>query len=74
MAISTKCSKCGSSMSQGFIVDQAHGMPQVSQWQEGPPPKSFWLGGVTRSGADRFEITTMRCDRCGYLESYAPKA
>jgi hypothetical protein len=40
------------------------------QWQDGEP-KSVWYGGVKMSKRDQFGITTFRCDRCGYLESYA---
>jgi hypothetical protein len=57
-------------MSAGFIVDQGHGTAQVSTWQGGEPTKSFWLG-LKQSKSDQIEVTTYRCGRCGYLESYA---
>ena len=39
-----ECPKCGGRMNEGFVVDQAHGVIQVSTWQSGPPKKSFWTG------------------------------
>ncbi len=67
------CVKCGGSMSPGFVVDQGYGSAHVSTWQEGEPKKSFWLG-LKQSKEDQKEVTTFRCSRCGYLESYAPGA
>lgn len=59
-------------MTEGFIVDTAYGAEVVSTWQEGKPNKRWWLGGgITRSGAARMEVTTLRCDRCGLLKDYA---
>ena len=60
-------------MSEGFILDEAHGMRRVSRWQPGKPEKSIWTGLKLRK-ADQLAIATWRCDRCGYLESYAEKA
>jgi hypothetical protein len=68
----TTCSDCGGAMSAGFLVDQGYGMEKVSTWQEGEPQKKWWaMGGITQSGATRIEVTTLRCDRCGILKSYA---
>jgi len=66
------CTECGGSMSAGFIVDKGYGTEEVSTWQEGEPRKRWWaMGGITRSGAARMEVTTLRCDRCGLLRNYA---
>jgi predicted nucleic-acid-binding Zn-ribbon protein len=70
MRAPTTCAKCGGSLSAGFIVDQGHGLAEASKWQDGEP-KRVWYGGVRMSKDDQFGITTFRCDRCGYLESYA---
>jgi hypothetical protein len=56
-------------MSEGFSIDKGYGTVDVTSWQEGKPQKSFWTG--IKQSKDRHEITTWRCDRCGYLESYA---
>jgi hypothetical protein len=65
------CSKCGGRMEDGFVVDEGYGVVSVSTWQEGPPRKSFWSGIKREKGSQR-EIKTLRCVKCGYLESYAP--
>ena len=57
-------------MSAGFILDEGYGTSRVSTWQGGTPKKSFWTG-VNEKKEAQIEITTLRCDRCGYLESYA---
>ncbi len=64
------CPKCAGTMSAGFTVDQGYGMATASVWQDGQP-KSYWMGGIKQASEAQFEITTYRCDRCCYLESYA---
>ncbi len=39
-------------------------------WQDGLPEHSLWTGLKT-SGHQQLPITTYRCTKCGYLESYA---
>ena len=71
---SDRCTKCGGTMEPGFILDKAHhGMPTPAEWLEGRPESSFWTGLKTK-GRDRFPVTSYRCDRCGYLESFAGPA
>lgn len=65
------CPKCNGSMSRGAMVDQGYGQARVAVWQAGEPRKSIWVG-LKQSKADQIEIWTWRCDRCGYLENYAP--
>ena len=67
---SRDCSKCTSPMTEGFITDQGHGMIVVPKWVDGPPRKSAWVG-VRIGGRKRTEVSTWRCRRCGFLESYA---
>ena len=65
------CQKCSGSMEPGFLFDRSHdeyGKP--SQWVEGAPENSFWLGTKTR-GKMKIPVQTWRCIKCGYLESYA---
>jgi hypothetical protein len=57
-------------MAEGFIADHTHGAFAVSNWVEGQPKKSMWTG-VQLTGKARSEISTWRCRRCGFLESYA---
>ncbi len=64
------CPKCRGSMKEGFILDNAYGSLQVSAWIEGAPQKSRWFG-VKLRGRRSIRVASFRCDRCGYLESYA---
>ena len=70
MAHSKNCPKCGGGMADGYIVDHTQGRSAVAAWREGKPKKSLWLGLKLR-GSTAIEITTSRCRRCGFLESYA---
>jgi predicted nucleic-acid-binding Zn-ribbon protein len=65
-----QCSKCGSGMEQGFVLDNTHGARGVSLWVAGAPLKSLWFG--TKLPDEKLvPIGTYRCSSCGYLESYA---
>lgn len=65
------CPRCGGTMSEGVILDHGdYGSVNVSTFQSGPPRKSFWCG-FKQSKEDQHAITTFRCNRCGFLESYA---
>jgi DNA-directed RNA polymerase subunit RPC12/RpoP len=64
------CPKCSGKMQEGFIYDQAYGASLVSRWVQGPPEKSL-LSGVKLKGRKMIETRTFRCDKCGFLESYA---
>jgi hypothetical protein len=57
-------------MEPGYLVDEGHGTRSVPKWIAGDPQKSIWTGLKLR-GRDRLEVSTYRCRRCGYLESYA---
>ena len=58
-------------MSEGFVLDRGDANSSNQQkWIEGEPTKSFWHGLHTND-RDKYAVTTFRCDRCGYLESYA---
>ena len=61
-------------MSEGFVLDHGDANATMQQkWIEGEPVKSFWLGLKTK-GRDAYEVRTYRCDKCGYLESYAKES
>lgn len=57
-------------MEPGFIVDEGYGTRTVAKWVGGKPEKSIWTGLKLR-GKEKLDITSFRCRRCGYLESYA---
>lgn len=65
-----RCPKCEGLMAEGFIVDATHGGNVVSRWVEGQPERVFF-GGLKIRGKTVHHVQTWRCQRCGYLESYA---
>ena len=68
------CPKCGGAMVEGYTLEKGHyNSPNVAEWVEGPPEKSFWVG-LKLKDRDRIPISTFRCENCGYLESYARPA
>jgi hypothetical protein len=66
----SSCPKCGASMEPGFLVDHTYGAVAQSEWASGDPSYSRWLG-MRMAGRQLYNVTTMRCLRCGLLESYA---
>ncbi len=57
-------------MEQGFIVDCTEGGKVVSHWLAGKPEFGYFGGLKTRERVQH-PVTTFRCQKCGYLESYA---
>jgi hypothetical protein len=57
-------------MEPGFVLDETRNQHAVATWIEGAPESSFWMG-IKLRGKQRLPVTTYRCRRCGYLESYA---
>jgi hypothetical protein len=70
MSRSTDCPKCGGSMASGFVLGYGNGTKTPATWVEGEPVKTVWTG-LNLRGRKQVPITTWRCGRCGYLESYA---
>lgn len=66
-----ECPRCQGSMTEGVIIDNTYGARGVSTWLEGAPVKSLWMG-LKLQGKKPIEVRTFRCNRCGFLESYAP--
>ena len=57
-------------MEVGYVPDLREGGFSQQVWCPGEPRKSFWTG--LKIGADKLvSVKTLRCPRCGYLESYA---
>jgi hypothetical protein len=65
------CPRCTGSMEPGFLIDVGHGQTAVPKWAAGEPHSSFWSAGLKLRGKEQLPVTTYRCRRCGYLESYA---
>lgn len=57
-------------MVEGFVADYTYGAIRPSDWVEGEPVKSFWMG-TKISDKQQFKVKTFRCINCGFLESYA---
>lgn len=73
MDMSQECPKCRGRMHAGYLLERGHGdMRATAAWIEGEPERSFWQG-LRTSDRDVFETRTYRCERCGFLESYARK-
>jgi hypothetical protein len=73
MAERIECLRCQTPMEQGFIADATYGGNVQEKWGPGQPHVSFWTGLKTVK-EDLIPVTTMRCPRCGALESYARPA
>ncbi len=65
------CVKCGGEMDEGFILDNTYGARLQSEWIEGEPERSRWVG-IKVKGKEQLPVVSFRCSRCGFLESYAP--
>ena len=73
MADPTKtCPKCDGQFEEGYAPDRAQyeKMGNFPVWVSGQPEKRF-LGGLDLAGKTMLNITTFRCLKCGFLESYA---
>ena len=69
---SLSCPRSSGSMEPGYVVDVGYGKTAVPQWVAGEPVTTMWMGGGLKlRGKDKLDVTTYRCRRCGYLESYA---
>lgn len=71
--MSKTCGKCGGTMAIGVIVDHSHGTNYPETWQKGAASVSKWWG-LRLDKKAQLAVETWRCNRCGFLESYAPDA
>jgi hypothetical protein len=61
-------------MEMGFLLDASQRGYGQQNWTLGEPQPSFWMGLKLKENS-AVPVTTFRCPKCGYLESYAiPKA
>ena len=71
MQPATTCGKCQGRMTEGALVDTGYGSYSVLSFQSGKPAVSRWFGLKVRP-KELTAVRSMRCERCGYLELYAP--
>jgi len=65
---SNSCPKCQGSMAEGFVPHERSNMPGLGRWYRGAAIKG-WFG--LKLPKTYVEVTTWRCQRCGFLENYA---
>lgn len=53
------------------MIDVGYGKTAVPKWVAGEAVSGFWSSGLKLRGKEQLPVTTCRCRRCGYLESYA---
>ncbi len=70
MKLRIECLRCRTPMDPGLIVDATYGAVLQEQWVAGTPETSFWHG-LKIDKHDLVPVITMRCPKCGALESYA---
>jgi len=64
------CLRCGGELEEGFLLDETQGGYSTTQWVEGPPDKSVWMGLKLRRRR-RLPLQAYRCVGCGALDLYA---
>lgn len=70
-----KCFKCGAATEAGFVIDTGYVHLGQARWCPARTDAGKWtdFGLVTRAQVKQsIPVSTFRCPRCGYLESYAP--
>jgi len=64
-----ECMRCHAQMESGWVPDNTRAGLERQNWSPGEPQPSFWTG-LKPSEDQVLPVTTLRCPRCGYLESY----
>ena len=62
-----KCAKCGGDMRERFVPGSA----DAARWIPALPEVNF-MGATRIEGKEQHFIVTFRCNKCDYLDSYAP--
>ncbi len=65
-----ECLRCHAQMESGFVPDNTQAGFQEQTWYPGEPEPSFWRGMKMKKDLV-IPVRTLRCPKCGYLESYA---
>ena len=60
-------------MEEGYVLERGESnAKRVAQWVEGSPERKWY--GLKTKGRDVLDVRTIRCTKCGYLESYASES
>jgi zinc-ribbon domain len=70
-AAGQRCGKCGGLMERGFIPDEYRNRNEITVWVRGAPVRHPSTGILDLGGVQMWQVVTLRCTTCGYLESYA---
>ncbi len=67
------CIRCQGPMSEGFLLDRTHPLFAATPlvWHADKPVHAGWTGTKIVQIKQR-RVVAYRCDRCAYLEIYAP--
>lgn len=71
MIDSIDCLRCHTAMEQGYILDRGYGEWKEVKWSPGAAQHHWW--GIEKPKR-AVPVITMRCPKCGALESYARPA
>jgi len=71
MADPINCLRCQTPMEPGYVLDREYGGWTEERWSPGEVRPHWW--GIAKPKT-ALPVTTMRCPRCGALESYARSA
>ena len=72
MSAVTQCSKCSGTLERGFMIDREHmSFEGEAKWASGEPRRHILRWSSVESSERKLSVTTYRCTKCGYLESYA---
>lgn len=67
------CLRCQTKMEVGFTMDRNRNVYTVPEWIPGLPDPGLF-GFLHQVNEPRRQVLTFCCPRCGYLESYVPRA
>lgn len=72
--VTPHCLRCQAPMEIGYLIDRGDRRVREPVWAPGEPDPLL-LGDLLVPPSDQLRpVRTFACPRCGYLESYVPRA